>query len=167
MELGGTGRPKGAAPRIGEPGPVEGPLRPGISRSMLLVFIVGDMLGGGIYALVGEVGAEVGGAIWTAILLALVLATFTAAAYAELVTKHPRAGGVALYVDRAFRLPVPTFLVTFAVMASGICSASALARGFGGVYLSAFVEVPTVVARSSSSWWWRSSTTGGSSSPCG
>jgi len=134
---------------------------------MLLVFIVGDMLGGGIYALVGEVGAEVGGAIWTAFLLALVLATFTAAAYAELVTKYPRAGGVALYVDRAFRLPVPTFLVTFAVMASGICSASALARGFGGVYLSAFVEVPTVVARSSSSWWWRSSTTGGSSSPCG
>ena len=73
------------------------------------------------------------------------LATFTAAAYAELVTKYPRAGGAALYVDRAFRLPVLTFLVTFAVMASGISSASALARGFGGDYLSAFVEVPTVV----------------------
>jgi hypothetical protein len=32
---------------------------------VLLIFIVGDILGGGIYALVGEVGGEVGGAIWT------------------------------------------------------------------------------------------------------
>ena len=37
---------------------------------LLLIFIVGDILGGGIYALVGEVGAETGGAIWTAFLLA-------------------------------------------------------------------------------------------------
>ena len=39
---------------------------------MLLVF-VGDILGAGIYALVGEVGGEVGGAIWTAFIAALVL----------------------------------------------------------------------------------------------
>ena len=32
---------------------------------LLLFFIVGDILGGGIYALAGEVGAETGGAIWT------------------------------------------------------------------------------------------------------
>jgi hypothetical protein len=38
---------------------------------MLLIFVVGDVLGAGIYALVGEVGAEVGGAIWTAFLAAL------------------------------------------------------------------------------------------------
>ena len=40
---------------------------------MLLLFIVGDMLGGGIYALVGEVGGEVGGAIWAAFGAAFVL----------------------------------------------------------------------------------------------
>ena len=37
-------------------------LRPAITRTMLLFFIVGDILGGGIYALVGEVGDKVGGA---------------------------------------------------------------------------------------------------------
>jgi basic amino acid/polyamine antiporter, APA family len=111
---------------------------------MLVFFIVGDMLGGGIYALVGEVGAQVGGAIWAAFVLALVLASFTAAAYAELVTKYPRAGGAALYVNRAFGVPLVTFLVTFAIMASGIASASALARAFGGDYLAAFVELPTL-----------------------
>jgi basic amino acid/polyamine antiporter, APA family len=132
-------------PRIGAADEVATPLRRGISRPVLLFFIVGDILGGGIYALVGEVGAEVGGAIWTAFMLALVLAAFTAAAYAELVTKYPRAGGAALYVNRAFGRPLVTFLVTFAVMASGIASASTLARAFGGDYLSAFVELPTLV----------------------
>ena len=109
------------------------------------MFIVGDVLGGGIYALVGEVGAETGGAIWSAFALALVAALFTAGSYAELVTKYPHAGGAALYANRAFGRPFVSFMVAFAVMGSGITSASALARGFGGDYLSAFVEIPVVV----------------------
>jgi len=120
-------------------------LKRGITRKMLILFIVGDMLGGGIYALVGEVGAEVGGAIWTSFMLAFVLALFTAGAYAELTTKYPRAGGAAFYVNRAFRLPLLTFLVAFAVMASGITSASALARGFGGDYFNQFISLPVVL----------------------
>src|ERR687896_778205 len=66
-------------------------LRPAITRPMLLFFIVGDILGGGIYALTGEVGAEVGGAIWVAFAVAGVVAAFTAASYAELVSKYPQA----------------------------------------------------------------------------
>jgi basic amino acid/polyamine antiporter, APA family len=42
-------------------------LRRAVTPAMLLVFVVGDMVGGGIYALVGEVG----GALWTGFLLAL------------------------------------------------------------------------------------------------
>src|SRR4051794_25684617 len=91
-------------------------LRRIIGRKTLLVFIVGDVLGAGIYALVGEVGAETGGAIWTAFTLALVLAMFTAFAYAELVTKYPRAAGAALYVNKAFGVPFVSFMVAFAVM---------------------------------------------------
>src|SRR5918999_2052175 len=60
-------------------------LRPAITRPMLLFFIIGDILGGGIYALTGEVGAEVGGAIWVAFAVAGVVAAFTAASYAVLV----------------------------------------------------------------------------------
>jgi amino acid transporter len=112
---------------------------------MLLLLVVGDVLGAGIYALVGEVGARVGGAIWTAFLLALVLALFTACAYAELVTKYPRAAGAALYVNRAWRRPFITFLVAFAVMSSGLTSAATLSRAFGGDYLSVFVDAPTVL----------------------
>jgi APA family basic amino acid/polyamine antiporter len=58
------------------------PLKRAISRNMLLLFVVGDVLGAGIDALVGEIGGRVGGAIWAAFLLAIVLAFFTAVAYA-------------------------------------------------------------------------------------
>jgi len=109
---------------------------------MLLFFVVGDMLGGGIYALVGEVAAEVGGAVWAAFGLALAMAALTAAAYVELATKYPRAGGAAYYVNRAYGLPLLTFMVMFAVMASGVTSASALARGFGGDYLAELWSLP-------------------------
>jgi amino acid transporter len=121
------------------------PLQPAITGRMLTVFVIGDVLGAGIYALVGEVGGEVGGAIWTAFLLAGVLALFTAASYSELVTKYPRAAGAALYVHRAFKSDFFTFVVAFAVMSSGVTSAATLATAFGGDYLSEFVELPTVL----------------------
>ena len=70
-----------------------------------------------------EVGAETGGAIWVAFLAAFVLAALTAFACAELVTKYPRAAGTALYADRAFGIPFLTFMVGFAIMASGVTSA--------------------------------------------
>ncbi len=120
-------------------------LKRGISPALLLLFIVGDMVGGGIYALVGKVAAVTGGAIWSAFLLALVLAIFTAFAYAELVTKYPRAGGAASYVHRAFKTPFFSFMVAFAVVMSGVTSASALAIAFGGDYLGAFFESPKIL----------------------
>ena len=127
------------------PGPESGGLRRAITPGLLLFFIVGDILGGGIYARVGQVAAETGGAIWVAFALALVMAAFTAGSYAELVGKYPRAGGAGLYVHLAFGHPFFTFIIAFAVVASGIASASALARAFGGDYLSAFVDVPVVL----------------------
>ena len=127
------------------PGRDDAPLTRAISRNMLLLFVLGDMLGAGIYALVGQVGGRVGGAIWVSFAVAMALALFTAFAYAELVTKYPQAAGAALYVNKAFHKPFVTFMVAFAVMLSGITSASTLARAFGGDYLEQFVSLPTVL----------------------
>jgi basic amino acid/polyamine antiporter, APA family len=124
---------------------VAGPLKPAITRPMLTLFVVGDVLGAGIYALVGTVAGETGGAIWTGFAAAGVLALFTAVAYAELVTKYPQAAGAALYVHRAWRQPFFTFVIAFAVMCSGVTSAATLATAFGGDYLEEFVELPTVL----------------------
>ncbi len=122
-----------------------GNLKRAVTPTMLLLFVVGDMVGGGIYALVGEVGGRVGGALWTGFALALFLALFTAGSYAELVTKYPKAGGAALYVHRAFGRQFITFLLGFAVMMSSITSAATLSRAFGGDYLSEFVDLPVIL----------------------
>jgi APA family basic amino acid/polyamine antiporter len=121
-------------------------LKRGIGSVLLFFFVLGDIVGAGIYALVGEVGALTGGAIWTAFLAAFVLAAFTATSYVELVTKYPRAGGSATYVNNAFRNPLVSFMIAFAVMCSSITSACTLTVAFSGDYLSQFISVPTLVA---------------------
>ena len=112
---------------------------------MLLLFIVGDILGGGIYAGTGEVAGEIGGAIWTGFALAGVIAAFTAAVVRRAGVQSPQAAGAALYIHKAFKAPLLTFVVAFAVMCRGVSSAAALATAFGGDYLSEFVELPTVL----------------------
>jgi amino acid transporter len=121
-------------------------LKRGITQWLLLFFVVGDIIGAGIYALVGQVGAQVGGAIWTAFLLALILAVFTACSYAELVTKYPRAGGTATYAHNAFKVPFVSFMVAFAAAASSLFSSGTLSRAFAGDYLKQFIDLPTAIA---------------------
>ncbi len=97
---------------------------------LLLLFIVGDILGTGIYALTGQVAKHVGGAVWLPFLVAFLVALLTAFSYLELVTKYPKAAGAALYAHRAFGIHFVTFLIAFAVMCSGITSASTASRAF-------------------------------------
>ena len=122
-----------------------GGLARAIGPRLLLLFIIGDMLGTGIYVRVGAVAGEVGGAVWVSFLVAFMLAALTAFAYAELVTKYPGAAGAALYANRAFRSPFFSFMVAFVVVCSGLASAGAAARAFGGDYLAQFISLPTLL----------------------
>ena len=111
---------------------------------LLLLFVVGDILGTGVYALTGKVAAEVGGAVWLPFLCAFVVALLTATSYLELVTKYPRAGGAAVYAHKAFGIHFLTFLLTFAVMCSGLTSASSASKAFAANLFSALgVDEPT------------------------
>src|SRR5581483_9882935 len=113
-----------------------------IGPGLLLFFVIGDILGTGIYALIGSVAAQVGGALWLPFLLAFVVAFLTALSYLELVGKYPRAAGAALYTQLAFGLRFLTFMVAFAVMASGVTSAASAATAFGETYLAEFLPLP-------------------------
>ena len=132
-----------------ETGPTadSGELRRVISRPVLTFFILGDILGAGIYTLTGQVGGDVGGAIWASFLVAFLLAFLTAFAYMELVTKYPQAAGGALYCDRAYKIKFLSFLVTFAIMASGVTSATFAASRVGGNYFTGLtgIEDPPMV----------------------
>src|SRR5687768_921792 len=58
--------------------PSEGKLARKITGPLLFLFILGDVLGAGIYALMGVLAGEVGGALWAPLLAALLLALLTA-----------------------------------------------------------------------------------------
>ncbi len=103
-----------------------------IGPALLLLFIVGDILGTGVYALTGKVANEVGGAVWLPFLLAFLVAMLTAFSYLELVTKYPKAGGAAVYTHKAFGVHFVTFLIAFTVMCSGLTSASSASKAFAG-----------------------------------
>jgi basic amino acid/polyamine antiporter, APA family len=114
-----------------DPVDVNGP-EPDLKRVMgpklLLLFVVGDILGAGVYAVTGQMAGVVGGIVWLPFLVAFVVATLTALSYLELVTKYPQAAGAALYTHKAFGVHFVTFLVAFAVICSGITSASTSAN---------------------------------------
>lgn len=122
--------------------PGQPPLKRVLGSKLLLFFVVGDIVGTGVYALTGQVAGRVGGALWLPFLLAFVVAFMTAFSYLELVGKYPRAAGAALYTHKAFNVRILTFLVAFAVMCSGITSASSAAVAFGDTYLAEFITSP-------------------------
>ncbi len=99
-------------------------LRRVMGPKLLLLFVVGDILGAGVYAVTGQMAGVVGGIVWLPFLVAFAVATLTALSYLELVTKYPQAAGAALYTHKAFGVHFVTFLVAFAVICSGITSAA-------------------------------------------
>ncbi|WP_395432356.1 APC family permease [Clavibacter michiganensis] len=103
--------------------------------------MVGDVLGSGIYVLVGLVAAAVGGAFWMAFLVGVSIATITGLAYAELVTKYPQAAGASLYINKAFRSPVLTFFITICMLSANMAAVGSLAAGFVR-YLSDLIGLP-------------------------
>src|SRR5262245_52676264 len=108
--------------------------QPTLARTMglfaLVIYGVGDMLGAGVYALIGKVAGYMGNAIWLAYVIAMVAAVMTALSYASLGSRYPRAGGSAYFAHHAFGQPFLSYLIGFAVIVSGLTSIAAQAHGF-------------------------------------
>jgi len=105
-------------------------LKRSITAKQLYFYVVGDVLGSGIYVLVGLVAAAVGGAFWMAFLAGVAIALITGLAYAELVTKYPQAAGASLYINKAFRNPLLTFFITICMLSANMAAVGSLASGF-------------------------------------
>jgi basic amino acid/polyamine antiporter, APA family len=137
-----TAAPEGVTERV--------ELRRSITGKQLYFYVVGDVLGSGIYLLIGLVAAAVGGAFWIAFLAGVAVAAVTGLAYAELVTKYPQAAGASLYVNKAFRRPVLTFFITICMLSANMAAVGSLASGFvryfaGVVGMSEDAVVPTLL----------------------
>lgn len=116
--------------------PSEQGLRRSFGLVTLVAFGIGDILGAGIYGLIGDVAADVGNAVWAAFLVAFVVAAFTGLSYAELGSRMPRSGGEATYAAAAFRKRWLAYLVGFLVLLSGLVSISTVSHIFAN-YLTA------------------------------
>ena len=105
----------------------------------LIIYGVGDMLGAGVYGLIGKTAGEMGNAVWLAFVAAMVAAMLTGLSYASLGSRYPRAGGVAFVTQRAFGWPFLSYVIGLAVVASGLTSFATGARAFAG-YFDAFMH---------------------------
>lgn len=123
--------------------------QPTLVRTMglgaLTVYGVGDMLGAGIYGLIGKAAGLMGNAVWLAFVMAMVVALLTGLSYANIGSRYPRAAGAPYVVHRAFRAPFVSFLIGLGVAASGLTSMATGSRVIAGYLQSLGVRLPTGV----------------------
>ena len=120
-----------------------------LSRSLSLPLValygLGNILGAGIYVLVGKVAGEAGYSTVLAFVLAMVIAGLTAFSYMELSGRYPVSASVSVYLHKAFGRKWLSVGIGLAMVAAGITSAATLAKGFAG-YLSVLLPTPELLA---------------------
>jgi len=122
---------------------------PSLARTMglgaLTVYGVGDMLGAGIYGLIGKAAGLMGNAIWLAFVMAMLVALLTGLSYANIGSRYPRAAGAPYVAQRAFRAPFVPYLIGLGVAASGLTSMATGARVIAGYVQTLGARWPTGV----------------------
>lgn len=111
----------------------------------LILYGIGDILGAGIYGLVGKAAGEMGYAAWLGFVTSMIAAGLTGLSYASLGSRYPKAGGAAYITFRAFSKPFLSYAVGLAVLASGLTSMATACRVFSGYFTGLFEFIPLTV----------------------
>lgn len=115
---------------------------------MLTFYGIGMILGAGIYSILGHAAGIAGAAVWQSFLAAAVVALLTALSYAELASLFPKAGGVYVYLRKAF--PNQRWVAATGgnlMIFAGCTSAATVALAFSS-YLQFFVPAPSFLIAS-------------------
>jgi amino acid transporter len=120
-------------------------LRRSLSLPLITFYGLGNILGAGIYVLIGKVVGHAGLFAPLSFLLASLLASLTAFSYAELSARFPLSAGEAVYVQKGLRRPALAALVGGLIVFAGCVSSATILRGFVG-YLQVFVPASEVAA---------------------
>lgn len=107
-------------------------LQPQVGTFLLTLYGLGTTVGAGIYALIGEVAATAGYFAPLAFLLSAAIAGLSAASFAELSQRLPKAAAAALYVETGFGSKEFAVLVGLVVAFAGLVSSAALVNAFYG-----------------------------------
>ena len=116
-------------------------LRRSLSLPLVCLYGLGNILGAGVYVLVGKVAGEAGYLAPVAFLLASEIAGVTAFTFAEPSSRYPLSAGEAVYVQQGIGIKNLSFAVGLLIILTGIVSAATIANGFTG-YLAVFIELP-------------------------
>lgn len=111
-----------------------------ISLISLIFYGIGDILGAGIYGLVGKAAGIMGNGVWLAFLVSAAAAIFTGLTYASLGSRYPRAAGIAYILKKSFRSNFLAYVFGIMVLCSGLVSMATASRAFSG-YLTGMVPV--------------------------
>jgi basic amino acid/polyamine antiporter, APA family len=120
-------------------------LKRNLSLTLLTLYGLGNILGAGIYVLIGKVAGYSGENTILAFLIAMIIAGLTAFSYMELSSRYPKSASVSVYMHKAFGIKILSVLIGLALVLGGIASAAALSKGFAG-YLNDIFSVPELVA---------------------
>jgi amino acid transporter len=116
-------------------------LKRDVSLPLFVLYGVGNIIGAGIYVLVGKVAGAAGYQAPFAFLTAALVAGITGLSYGELGARYPVSAGEAVYLYEAFRRRWLSVAVGLLISAAGLVSTATLARGFVG-YFNVFVPAP-------------------------
>ncbi|WP_138380340.1 APC family permease [Luteithermobacter gelatinilyticus] len=98
----------------------------------------GVMIGAGIFALTGQVAELAGSLFPLAFIVAAILAAFSAYSYIKLSRAYPSAGGIAMYLKKAYGRGTMTGACALLMAFSMIINESLVARTFGTYTLQLF-----------------------------
>ena len=98
---------------------------------------IGNILGAGIYVLMGKAAGLAGNMVWFSFLFAGATAALSALSYMELASMYPRSGAEYEFVKRAFGERVGLF-VGLLVVYFVVITSSAVALGFGRYFNNLF-----------------------------
>ena len=116
-------------------------LKRDVGLLLLTLYGLGNIVGAGIYVLVGEVAGAAGLQAPFAFLLAAFVAGASGLSYGELSARYPTSAGEAVFIYKAFNIQALSIGVGLLIMTAGLVSAAAMARGFVG-YFNEFFSVP-------------------------
>ncbi len=105
-----------------------------ITWKILAIYGLGNILGAGIYVLIGEVAKESGNAMLWSFFAAGIIASFTAITYGALASEYPVSAGAAIYTERAFNSKKWSTAVGLTMALTAIVSSSTLLNGFNSYF---------------------------------
>ncbi|MCB1233379.1 MAG: APC family permease, partial [Verrucomicrobiae bacterium] len=98
----------------------------------------GVMIGAGIFALTGQVAEQAGGLFPLAFLAAAIVAGFSAYSYVKMAEQYPSAGGIAMFLMKAYGKGTVTAGMALLMYFSMVINESLVARTFGTYTLQLF-----------------------------